>query len=59
MGQPRLVSWELPLLLSDGPSSDPRTKSRRRHHREFLASIEKKPRATKRPAEPAPKADCR
>jgi hypothetical protein len=54
-----MVSWELPLLLADGPSSDPRAKSRRRHHREFLASIEKKPRASKRPAEPVPKADRR
>jgi hypothetical protein len=54
-----MVSWELPLLLADGPSSDPRAKSRRRHHREFLASIEKKPRASKRAAEPVPKADRR
>jgi len=55
MGGPRLVSWELPALLSD--TADSRVKSRRRHHREFLASLEQKPRVSKPTVEQAPKAD--
>jgi hypothetical protein len=58
MNSPRMVSWEVPALLSDGgPSADPRAKSRRRRHQKFLAHSGQKPPVAKPPAEPAPKAD--
>ena len=58
MNSPRMVSWEVPALLSDGgPSADPRAKSRRRRHHEFLAHSDQKPQVAKPPAKAAPKAD--
>ena len=58
MNSPRMVSWEVPALLSDGgPSANPRAKSRRRRHQEFLAHSEQKPPVAKPSAQPAPKAD--
>ena len=54
MNDTRMVSWDVPALLSD--SSDPRAKSRRRHHQEFLAHVDDKPQV-KKPAVERPKAD--
>ncbi len=54
MNDARLVSWNVPALLSD--SSDPRAKSRRRHHQEFLAHVDEKPQV-KKPGAERPKAD--
>lgn len=56
MNHTRLVSWDMPALLSEGgPSSNPRAKSRRRHHEEFLAT--QKPPVSKPPVAAAPKTD--
>jgi hypothetical protein len=58
MNSPRMVSWEVPALLSDGgPSADPRAKSRRRRHHEFLVQCEQKPPAAKSPTRTAAKTD--
>jgi hypothetical protein len=53
MTDTRLASWDLPALLSEG--TDPRAKSRRRHHHEFLEDVAKKESLSKPPVKPEPK----